>query len=379
MAADMMRVVVTGAAGLLGWHACARLHARNCAARFASEPPLFDVVALDRAAFGDDDRLRGALEGAGVVMHFAGVNRGSDEEIANGNRWLADRLAQAAAEAKALDCHVLYANSIHARGGTVYGAAKREAAEILRRGFARVSDFELPHIFGERARPRYNNVTATLIDDIVHGRELNVNPEGLVELLHAGEAAECFIDAALAGIGGQRALPGVRLSVPQLAQTLTTLHESYAAGVVPERGDALSRALFNCYRFATYPQSWPRELKLHSDPRGTLFEAVRAEGKGQVFMSSTRPGITRGNHFHLGKVERFQVVSGEAVIRIRRVLSDQIEEFRVSGSRPVFIDMPTLHTHSIENVGETDLITLFWADEFFDPKAPDTYADAVLP
>jgi UDP-2-acetamido-2,6-beta-L-arabino-hexul-4-ose reductase len=375
----MKRIVITGAAGLLGWHAQARLHARNCAARFAGEPEPFDIVALDRSGFADTERLGDALSGADAVMHCAGVNRGTDAEVAAGNVALAERLRDAIARASAEQCHILYANSIHARGGSVYGQSKKAAADILRSASRSFSDISLPHVFGEGARPRYNNVTGTLIDDIIEGRPLEVNPTGSVELVHAGSVAEQFVEAADQARSGEWAMAGAPLAVPRLAEELVAMHEAYRSGVVPELDDPLRRDLFNCYRFATFPKKWPRELKLHADARGTLFEAVRAQGRGQVFMSTTRPGVTRGNHFHLGKIERFQVVKGHAVIRIRRILSDEVTEFPVSDERPVFIDMPTLHTHSIENVGESDLITLFWANEFFDPKAADTYADPVLP
>jgi UDP-2-acetamido-2,6-beta-L-arabino-hexul-4-ose reductase len=123
---------------------------------------------------------------------------------------------------------------------------------------------------------------------------------------------------------------------------------------------------------------FPRPLKLNTDARGTLFEAVKGGGGGQTFLSTTLPGVTRGNHFHLNKVERFLVVQGEAVIRIRKVLSDEVWEYRVCGAQPAYVDMPTLHTHSIENVGETELVTLFWTHDLFDPANPDTFADEVL-
>lgn len=375
--ASMKRVVITGAGGLLGWHAHARLHARNCAARFAGMQLDFEITALDRGGLADHGRLAEVLANAHILMHFAGVNRGSDAEVAEGNVQLAERLAAAAGRAR--NCHVLYANSTHARGSSVYGTSKKAAADILRKAFPSFSDIYLPHVFGEGARPRYNNVTGTLIADIIEGRPLDINPEGSVELVHAGDVAERFIEAAILATVGEHTLKGRSVSVLELASELVAMHQAYSSGVVPALEDQFRRDLFNCYRFATFPRVWPRELKLHADARGTLFEAVRSQGMGQVFMSTTRPGVTRGNHFHLGKVERFQVVKGQAVIRLRRVLTDDVAEFAVSDERPVFIDMPTMYTHSIENVGEGELITLFWANEFFDPKAADTYADTVLP
>ena len=119
-------------------------------------------------------------------------------------------------------------------------------------------------------------------------------------------------------------------------------------------------------------------MHLNSDHRGVLFEAVKSQSGGQTFLSTTGPGITRGDHFHLHKVERFLVLQGEAVIRIRKVLTDTVHEFQVSGEKPAAVDMPTLHTHSIENVGSKPLLTLFWTHDLFDPENPDTYADTVL-
>ncbi|MGB0798633.1 MAG: capsule biosynthesis protein CapF, partial [Planktomarina sp.] len=131
-------------------------------------------------------------------------------------------------------------------------------------------------------------------------------------------------------------------------------------------------------RAASYPDTWPRPLTLNTDARGTLFEAVKGGGGGQTFLSTTQPGVTRGDHFHLGKVERFLVVQGEAIIRIRKVLTQDVWEYPVSGTTPAPVDMPTLHTHSIENVGDTPLLTLFWTHDQFDPSNPDTFADKVL-
>jgi UDP-2-acetamido-2,6-beta-L-arabino-hexul-4-ose reductase len=204
-----------------------------------------------------------------------------------------------------------------------------------------------------------------------------VNPEGQVQLLHAGTAAQTAIDAVTTGTVG-RIEPAPRpMSVPDLYETLRHFHDGYLRNIFPDLSEPFDRDLFNTYRAATYPNRWPRPLRLNSDPRGCLFEAVKGGGGGQTFLSTTKPGITRGDHFHLAKVERFLVVQGEAVIRIRKVLSDEVWEYRVSGDTPAPVDMPTLHTHSIENIGDTDLLTLFWTHDLFDPAKPDTFADKV--
>lgn len=372
-----MRIVVTGAAGLLGWHAAARLHARNCAARFKGEPVPFDLMMLDHAGFADPQRLRAAVSGADAVLHFAGVNRATDEEVERDNPAIAEALVAACADVGARP-HIVYANSTHAASDTPYGRGKRRAGEIVGRAPGGATNLVLPHIFGECARPYYNNVTATFIDRVIKGETPEVNPDGKVHLLHAGAAAEAAIGAALERTGGD-VVPGAHhLTVPELLDRLLGFHAAYASNVYPDVSDPFTLALFNSYRAALYPASFPRVLKLNTDKRGTLFEAVKGGGGGQTFLSWTEPGVTRGDHFHLGKVERFLVLDGEAVIRIRRVLGGPVWEYHVDGASPAVIDMPTLHTHSIENTGSRPLLTLFWAHEIFDPAATDTYADPVL-
>ncbi|WP_439544138.1 polysaccharide biosynthesis C-terminal domain-containing protein [Hyphomicrobium sp.] len=372
-----MKIAVTGADGLLGRHASVRLHAANCAARFKSNADPFDLVRLDRAAFNDPAHLRAAVSGADAVLHFAGVNRAPDEEVEQGNPAIAGALADACREAGSAP-HIVYANSTHASGDTPYGRGKHRAGEVLSRASSRFTDLILPHVFGEGARPDYNNVTATFIDRVIRGEIPNVNPDGRVDLLHAGAAAQSAVDAALAGTIG-RLLPQPRpTAVPSLLEKLRCFHTSYSANVYPDLSDPFDLALFNSYRAALYPAGFPRALKINADPRGTLFEAVKGGGGGQTFLSWTEPGVTRGNHFHLSKVERFLVLEGEAVIRIRRALGDAVWEYRVSGDAPAAVDMPTMHTHSIENVGAGRLLTLFWTQDLFDPAAPDTYADPVL-
>lgn len=372
------RIVVTGAEGLLGWHAAVRLHARNCAARFRGDTSPVDLVLVDRATFNDPDRLAGALSGADAVLHFAGVNRASPDDLETMNPAIAESLV-AGCHAAGSKPHIVYANTIHALSDTPYGRSKARAGEVLSSTGNPYTDLVLAHVFGEGARPRYNNVTATLIEALHNGVFPEINPDGAVRLVHAGAAAEAAIGAVLDGRTGRIEPEPTPITVPVLWQKLLDFHGRYSAGVYPDLSDPFDLALFNCYRAATYPGGWPRPLRLNTDARGTLFEAAKsAGGGGQTFLSWTQPGVTRGDHFHLAKVERFLVVDGEAIIRIRRVLGPGVWEYRVSGEAPAPVDMPTLHTHSIENVGKRPLLTLFWTHEIFDPSAPDTYADPVL-
>ena len=149
-------------------------------------------------------------------------------------------------------------------------------------------------------------------------------------------------------------------------------------GILPDLSDPFTKSLFNTYRAATFPGLFPIHPPRHSDPRGALVEAVKAGGgQTQAFYSTTRPGFTRGQHYHRHKVERFLVLSGEAEIRLRKLFSDEVVTFPVSGDVPAMIDMPTSWVHSITNTGAQDLVTLFYADEIFDPADPDTFPEEV--
>lgn len=373
----MKRIVITGATGLLGWHSHARLHAANCAARFKGEAAPYEIVALNRAAFNDPECLRAAVSGADAILHFAGINRGSEDEVETGNQAIAERLTRACRKTRSAP-HIVYANSTHARNDTPYGRGKRRAGELLSNAVPAFTDVMLPHIFGEGARPFYNNVTATLIHQILADEVPSVDPDGKVQLLHAGAAVQMAINAVENATMGEIVPESRPMAVSTLLARLKDLHDLYVANIFPDLSDPFDCSLFNCYRAATYPDGWPRPLRLNKDERGTLFESVKGGGGGQTFMSTTKPGVTRGDHFHLAKVERFLVIKGEAVIRIRKVLTNDVWEYRVSGEIPAPVDMPVLHTHSIENVGSDDLLTLFWTNDLFNPKAPDTYADKVI-
>ncbi|WLR96201.1 polysaccharide biosynthesis C-terminal domain-containing protein [Shinella sumterensis] len=373
----MKKMVLTGAAGLLGWHTRVRLHAHNCAARFSGEPEPFDIFALDREGFNDDQTLASAIAGADVILHFAGVNRGNPESVEQANKAIAHRLV-AACQRVASKPHIVYANSIHAGLDTPYGRSKKAAEEIIRSFDPTFANLLLSHVFGEFARPDYNNVTATFIDRIIHGNESSIAAGGVVHLIHAGQVARDAIEVGLARTSGDIHFQARQINVPELYEKILSFGRDYRGAIIPELHDPFEVQLFNSFRAALFPSRTPNPLHLSTDHRGVLFEAVKTVGGGQTFLSWTEPGGTRGNHFHLQKVERFLVLQGEAKIRIRRVLNSEVHAFDVSGSAPAVVDIPTLHAHSIENTGSGPLLTLFWANEIFDPNSPDTYADPVL-
>lgn len=370
-------VVVTGADGLLGWHVAARVHAANCAARYRGEAEPYELRCLSRSKFGDSAIRDAAIADAETVLHFAGVNRGDDAVVEAANPAIAAQLAESMARTGS-QASIVYANSIHADRDTPYGVSKRRAGEILRAATNRYTDMILPHIFGEGARPHYNNVTATLIDQLWQGEEPTINTAGTVSLVHAGAVANMAVAAGLSNEGSRIAPPGRDMAISALFDKLRDFHQSYTANLFPDLTDPFDLALFNAYRTGGFPNHYPLALKVNQDSRGALFESARAAASSQTFISSTVPGKIRGDHFHIDLVERFLVVSGQATVRVRKVLSEEVFSFEVSGDRPVAIDMPPLHTHHIENTSQADVTTFFWSHRLFDPANPDTYADPVF-
>lgn len=366
-----MKIAITGADGLVGRHARCLLRARG----------LHDQVLLRRGDLDDPKGLAARLEGCDAVWHIAGHNRGADADLEQGNITLA-RQVDAALDRLGSRATVLYASSIQATLDSPYGRGKRAAGEVLGSGAARRGgrslDVVLPNIFGEGGRPFYNTVVATFCHQLAHGETPTLNAEGRIELVHAGEVAERFLAMQEGATSGSVRVEGTRMTVIELWERLREMAESYRGGVLPPFRDQLGRALFNTYRYPLFPAGLTHTTKVHADERGELREVIRESGPGQFFVSSTYPGKVRGRHWHRYLVERFFVVKGEAVVRLRPVLGTEVTEVRLHADGPQVLDIPTLHVHEVENVGAGELMMAFWADKHYDPAAPDHYPEAVL-
>lgn len=365
-------ILVTGSDGLIGWHLRVLLKTIEDV----------NVIACNREQFNDDKYLGDAIQKSHVVVHLAGKNRGDEDEIVATNIALAERIISVCQE---FDCrpHVVFSNSTHQDGNTKYGISKRVAGEHLAAWAesedARFCNLILPHVFGEHGKPFYNSVVSTFCHLVANEEEPEVHNDSELNLLHCQDVASLVWNVIEEGSVGEVRPNGSPIKVSELLERLKTLAIRYRNGVVPNLDDRLDLQLFNTLRSYIPNADRPISLTLHADNRGDLFEAIRADGRGQVFLSTTKPGITRGNHFHLRKVERFLVVSGKAIIRLRKVLTDEVISYEVTGDELKAIDIPTLHTHNISNVGNEPLLTLFWAGEHFDPNNSDTYFLPVEP
>lgn len=365
---NMTHIVLTGANGFLGWHTRCAAVENGSSIKTVPVGESHDAISAQQS-----------VSGASRVVHLAGVNRGSDDDVRLGNVRFAEQLAEAVVRAAEPPESIVFANSTQSTNGSVYGEAKAAASDVLRAAAERVGatyqDILLPNLFGEHGRPFYNAVTATFSHLLAKGEIPSMESDKALTLLHAQDAADILL-----GSVAQDALEHllVRESVSGLLRRLAGMAKIYNRGEIPDVADKFSRDLFNTYRSYTFPTQTPIPLTRHADDRGSFFEVIRSHGgSGQSSFSTTAPGISRGDHFHRRKIERFTVLSGSATISLRKLFTGDILEFAVTGQQPVAIDMPTMWSHKITNTGDEVLYTSFWSNDIFDPAAPDTIAEVV--
>jgi UDP-2-acetamido-2,6-beta-L-arabino-hexul-4-ose reductase len=361
-------VALTGGGGFLGFHTRALLHSLG-----RHTTPVSVGNAFDTAAALD------AINGADRLIHIAGVNRGTEREVQQDNVRFARQLASVLALCSSPPPVVVFANSTQAGNETGYGQGKQEAAEVLAAAAAAVGssfvNVPLPNLFGEHGRPFYNSVTATFCHMLATGGRPEVRDDKPLTLLHAQDAAELLTGSHPASAGDARA---VTVRVSALLEQLSGMAAVYRDGSLPPLQSPFDRDLFNTYRSHMQPEDRVCKLDRRADSRGAFFEVVRSpQSSSQASFSTTVPGVTRGQHFHLRKIERFSVLSGTGRISMRRLFSKETLSFEVTGDEPVSIDMPTMWAHNVSNTSNSLLYTMFWSNEIFDSQAPDTFPEDV--
>lgn len=370
--ANVRKVLVTGASGFIG---------RNLVQRL-SRVKSMDVVPFDIDS-GFDVLARG-LDDCDVVFHLAGVNRPTDDrEFEKGN---VGSLATVLSELEHRQKHplIILTSSRQAAADHPYGRSKLKAEQLLSefatRTNTRMGIFRLPGIFGKWCQPHYNSVVATFCHDIARDLPIEISdPAKELELVHIDAVVAAFLNV-LSGQGNPRAdgfyyvEPVYRITIGHLAQKIREFRESRRSLVLPDFSDHFIRCLYSTYITYLPTDDFAYPLDRRDDARGTLAEVLKSSCSGQIFISRTRPGAVRGNHYHDAKVEKFAVLEGKAVIRFRQVQGHDVLEYPVSGSEFRVVDIPPGYTHSIENIGPSDLIVLFWANQPFDPLDTDTFA-----
>jgi UDP-2-acetamido-2,6-beta-L-arabino-hexul-4-ose reductase len=372
----MLKIGITGESGFIG------NHLKNYLQYKKDE---FEIIPFEKRFFENAEDLSKFVVQCDVIVHLAAKNRtkGNPNEIYECNVKLVKDLI-AVLEKNDHKPHIIFSSSTQETKENVYGESKKKGRELLSdwadKSGAIFTGLVIPNVFGPFGEPYYNSVVATFSYQLTHELEPKIETDAQLNLIYINDLVEYIYNVIKNSNDSseENVKHTDELWVSEILNKLKIFKELYLQNnIIPRLDSPFDIALFNTFRsYIDYSFS-PVGLKLHSDDRGYLFENMRSKVGGQVFFSSTKPGITRGNHFHRRKVERFCVVEGEAVIRLRKVGTDKVVEYKVSGKEPSFVDIPIHHTHNITNTGNDNLLTLFWTNEFYDPQDSDTYFESV--
>jgi UDP-2-acetamido-2,6-beta-L-arabino-hexul-4-ose reductase len=382
----MLKVGITGQAGFVGTHLF------NTLGLYSGK---FTRIPFEDNFFQSEDKLETFVKECDIIIHLAAMNRHNDPQVIyQTNIGLVKQLIDAMEKTTSAP-HVLFASSTQEERDNLYGKSKREGRELLEkwaaRNNARFTGLVIPNVFGPFGNPYYNSVIATFCHQLTHDETPKIEIDGEVKLIYVGELVEVFIEkikdkskkikdkSKKIKVNSYNVPYTAIIKVSELLNLLEEIKSNYfEKGEIPALDSPFKRNLFNtllCY--IDHKSFFPFKLKLNTDQRGSFVETVKLNSGGQVSFSTTVPGITRGNHFHTRKAERFAVIKGKARIELRKIGTDKIMSFELEGEQPAFVDMPIWHTHNITNIGDEELYTIFWVNEFFDPDDSDTFFEEV--
>jgi UDP-2-acetamido-2,6-beta-L-arabino-hexul-4-ose reductase len=345
----------------------------------------FTLIPFDKSFFESPAALQDWVAQCDVIVHLAAMNRHPDQQVIyDTNLDLVQRLVTAL-KAAGNNPHVIFSSSTQEERDNLYGKSKKAGRELLAAwaaaNNARCTGMLIPNVFGPFGKPFYNSVVATFCHQLCHEQTPKIDQDGFLKLIYVDELAATIIDLITTenNEADYIVAPTSENYVSEILAKLTTFKELYLAqGVIPALPDKFTVNLFNTFRsYLDHRQHFPVKLKTHADNRGVFVEMIRLQVGGQVSFSTTHAGITRGNHFHTRKIERFLVIKGKALIQLRKYNTTEVLDFELDGEHPAYVDMPVWYTHNIKNTGTEELYTVFWINEFFDQQDPDTYFENV--
>lgn len=365
-----MKILVTGAKGFIGKNLIAELRNRKYT----------EIFEYDRDT--DSSLLDEYSKEADFVFHLAGVNRPKEQsEFMEGNFGFTSNLLDSLKKHNNT-CPVMISSSIQAELDNPYGESKKAGEDLLfaygKETGAKVLVYRFPNVFGKWCRPNYNSAVATFCHNVAHDLPIQVNdPSVIMNLVYIDDVVNELINA----LEGNENKVDLFCEVPvahtiilgEIVDFLYSFKKSREDRSVPNMANSFAKKLYSTYLSYVPEDKFSYDLKMNVDQRGSFTEFIKTPDRGQVSINISKPGITKGNHWHHTKNEKFLVVSGKGVIRFRRIDSDEVIEYFVSGDKMEVVDIPTGYTHNIENLGNTDMVTIMWANELFDPEKPDTY------
>jgi UDP-2-acetamido-2,6-beta-L-arabino-hexul-4-ose reductase len=375
----MLKVGITGQAGFIGTHLFNYLNLKK---------DTIVTVPFHDSNFENQEKLNQFVSECNVIVHLAAINRHGDPQVIyDTNLKLVNQLISAM-ELTNSRPHVLFSSSTQEDRDNLYGKSKHDGRLLLKqfavRNNSRFTGFVIPNVFGPFGNPYYNSVIATFCHQLSHNEQPKIVVDANLQLIYVSELVDLFYKKMINPvIEPQEDNYKVSFtSENRVSEILATLEEFkkvyFDAHCFPALKSKFEVNLFNTFRsYFDYKSRYPILLKKNTDQRGAFTETIKSSLGGQFSFSTTVPGITRGNHFHTRKIERFIVIKGKATIELRRIGSKEILRFELDGEQPSFVDMPVWYSHNITNVGSDELITLFWINEFYDPDDPDTYFETV--
>jgi UDP-2-acetamido-2,6-beta-L-arabino-hexul-4-ose reductase len=367
---EKMKILVTGSQGFVAKNLIAELNNKGYT----------DIFEYHRES--DFTLLDQYTKECDFVFHLAGVNRPQNEsEFMKGNYGFTEELLSL------LKKHnnkspVLISSSIQAALDNPYGKSKKAGEDLL---FAygvetgtKVLVYRLPNVFGKWCKPNYNSVVATFCHNVSRDLPITVNdPTVMMNLLYIDDVVEEMINA----LNGKENSVGDfcevaivhQITLGEIVDLITSFKQIRKDRSIPNMADTFTKKLYSTYLSYLSIDQFSYDLKMNVDHRGSFTEFIKTPERGQVSVNISKPGIIKGNHWHHTKNEKFLVVSGKGVIRFRKIDSDEIIEYFVSGDKLEVVDIPIGYTHNIENLGNTDMVTIMWANEYYNPERPDTY------
>jgi len=373
----MLKIGITGQSGFIGSHLFNRLKL---------QPELFEVVPFKKEYFAEDHLFKEFVSRCDCIVHLAGMNRYSDGDVLyNTNIALTKKLIQALKSAGVCP-RIIFSSSVQEALDNPYGRSKLESRKTLeewaKESSAAFSVLVLPNVFGEFCRPDYNSFIATFCYKLTHNEKPEIILDNEVKLIYACSVCKYIIDDILNSAKeiSVKTIPhDFSMKVSEALAVFETWTEQYLRqGIIPALKNANEINLFNTYRsYIDINNYFPFKLKRNMDERGAFVETVKTGTGGQYSFSTTKAGITRGNHFHTRKIERFTVIKGKARIQMRRIGTSNVIEFKLDGTNPSHVDMPVWFTHNITNIGNDDLYTQFRVNEWYNADNPDTYFEKV--
>jgi UDP-2-acetamido-2,6-beta-L-arabino-hexul-4-ose reductase len=368
----MKKVLITGSSGFIGKNLIEGLKRSQDA----------EIKTFDRE--DELNSLAEHLKDTDLIFHLAGVNRPEKlEEFETGNVGITQAILEIL-DGLERSVPIVFASSIQATLDNPYGISKKKAEEILieysRKKVEKIYIYRFPNVFGKWCKPNYNSVVATFCYNISHDLEISISDvDKKLELVYVDDVVREFLNILSKQDEDKNKYSHkiertFKINLGKLAEKIYQLKEIRKTLAVPDMSDNFMQCLYATYLSYLDRDDFSYELALKTDQRGCLTELIKSKYFGQIFISTSHKGILRGNHYHNTKIEKFCVLKGEAVIKLRHIFEDEVLQYHVSGDNLELVDIPPGYAHSIENLGDDEMIVLFWANQIFDAKNPDTHS-----